>query len=141
NCTEYGHIEYLYPYADEGGNLHYEGVRVEPKYFRQRRPDGNGGWISNMDGVRRVLYRQPELLKADDVFIVEGEKDADALCVLGLTATTNAGGAGKWRLEYSLSFKPHQSVTILPDNDDAGRKHAQQVAESLSEKVTSLKVI
>ena len=74
--------------------LQFQAVRFEPKGFAQRRPDGNGGWIWNLDGVQRVLYRLPELLAADTadwVLIAEGEKDVDRLAELGFVATTNAG--------------------------------------------------
>ena len=54
--------------------------------------------------MERVLYRLPDVAAAVRqgrvVFVVEGEKDADALARLGLAATTNVGGAGKWRAEY-----------------------------------------
>jgi hypothetical protein len=33
-----------YDYQDEHGNLLLQVCRMEPKDFRQRRPDGNGGW-------------------------------------------------------------------------------------------------
>src|SRR5262249_38052441 len=82
-----------------------------------------------------------ELPKAETVYIVEGEKDADNLRAIGLTATCNAGGAGKWRPEYTDSFKLHQRVVILPDNDDAGRRHAKQVAESLAGYVRSVRIL
>jgi hypothetical protein len=90
-----------YPYLDEKGKLIYEVVRFYPKDFRIRRPDGQGGWIWNLEGVRRILYCLPEVLKAEKVYIVEGEKDAEALRNLGQAATTNPGGAGKWSSEYS----------------------------------------
>ena len=89
-----------YDYTDENGKLLFQTVRYEPKDFRQRRPDGNGGWIWNLKGVPRVLYRLPEVLKAQVVCVAEGEKDCDNLCKLGFTATTNPIGAGKWRVEY-----------------------------------------
>ena len=76
-----------YDYRDERGGCLYQVVRFEPKGFAQRRPDGNGGWIWNLDGVRQVPYRLPELLAADPdewVLIVEGEKDADRLAGFGL---------------------------------------------------------
>jgi hypothetical protein len=126
-----------YPYHDESGTLLYEVVRYEPKDFRQRKADGT--W--HLDGVRRVLYRLAELMKAETVYIVEGEKDVDTLRGIGLTATCNPGGAGKWRADYVEAFNAHQHVVILPDNDEPGRKHAQQVAESLYGKVVSLKVL
>jgi hypothetical protein len=122
-----------YDYTDEQGKLLYQAVRYEPKDFRQRKPDGNGGWAWKLDDVRRVPYRLPELLAADPdqwVFVVEGEKDVENLWRLGLVATTNAGGAGKWRGEYSKSLRARK-VCILPDNDKPGRDHAQHVLKSL----------
>jgi len=41
------------------------------------------------------------VLAAKSVLIVEGEKDVEAARKLGLVATCNSGGAGKWRDEYS----------------------------------------
>jgi hypothetical protein len=123
-----------YDYRDEAGNLLYQTVRYAPKDFRQRRPDRNGGWLWNLDGVQRVLYRLPELCQAaptDWVFVCEGEKDADRLAALGLTATTNPMGAGKWREEYADPLRGRR-VGLLPDHDEPGRKHAAQVAASLT---------
>ena len=54
-------IESVYPYEDEKGELQFEVVRYKPKGFSQRRPDGKGGYINNMQGVRRILYKLPEL--------------------------------------------------------------------------------
>jgi len=89
-----------YDYTDEAGELLYQVVRYDPKDFRQRKPDGAGGWVWNLKGIKPVLYRLPEVLKAvregRTVYICEGEKDVDALRALGLTATTNSGGAEKW---------------------------------------------
>ena len=65
--------------------------------FRQRRPDGNGGWIWKVAGIRQVPYRFPRVMAAEEVLIVEGEKDVHTAEALGYTATCNAGGAGKWR--------------------------------------------
>lgn len=122
-----------YDYRDEKRQLLFQVGRLEPKEFRQRRPDGKGAWIYNLDGVRRAPYRLPELVAAlvdERVFVPEGEKDADALAKLGLAATTNPGGAGKWRNEYNAHFKARR-VVILADNDAPGRKHARQVAHEL----------
>jgi len=128
-----------YPYADETGKLLFQNVRYEPKDFRQRRPDGNGGWAWNLDGVRRVLYRLPEVMAASDVLFVEGEKDADTGEALGLTSTTS-GGAESWRAEFSETLRGKR-ITIISDADVPGRKHAQRVAESLHSKAASVKVI
>jgi len=129
-----------YDYNDENGVILYQAVRLEPMDFRQRRPDGKGGWIWKLEEVRRVLYRLSEVLKADSVFICEGEKDCEALRSIGLTATTNPGGAGKWKDEYS-EFLQGKDVVILPDNDDPGRSHADQVAQSLQGKAKSIKIV
>jgi len=120
-----------YDYHDEGGRLLFQVVRFEPKDFRQRCPDGKG-WTWKLGTVRRVLYRLPDLQGKLTVYIVEGEKDADRLHALGFPGTTNAGGAGKWRPEYvrQLQAASIEHIVVLPDNDDAGRKHAADVART-----------
>lgn len=138
-----GPIVTSYDYRDERGELLYQVTRHDPKDFRQRKPDGTGGWKWSLGDVRRVLYRLPELIGADPdatVFIVEGEKDADALARAGLVATCNVGGAGKWRAEYGDCLKG-RDVVILPDNDQPGRNHADQVARALKGRARSVKVI
>jgi AAA domain len=129
-----GHLEKSYRYVNEAGELLFQVVRFEPKGFRQRRPDGRNGWIWNLNGTRRVLYRLPEVIEAlaleRPVFIVEGEKDADALWRLGIPATCNPGGAGKWRDEYSQIFKSGRAF-VVPDNDAPGASHAVAVAASI----------
>lgn len=124
-----------YDYHDERGNLLYQVVRLWPKSFRQRRPDAldPDGWSWKLGDVQRVLYRHLELGHADPeelVFVVEGEKDVNRLRALALTATCNAGGAGKWRPEYSETLRG-RDVVIVPDNDKPGAEHAEQVAKSL----------
>ncbi len=129
-----------YDYTDEQGNALYQVVRYEPKDFRQRRPDGKGGWIWNLEGVRLVPYRLPEVLKAKSVIVTEGEKDVETLREWGLTATTNAQGAGKWRQEYNEHFKGRR-VAVLPDNDEPGRKHAETVAWAIHGIAESVRVV
>lgn len=139
-----GQIVATYPYRDESGNVLFEVVRFEPKDFRQRRPDGHGGWTWKLNGVPRILYRLPELLKADPaavVLIAEGEKDADALAALGLVATTNPGGAGKWGRLSGDSPLHGRRVVILPDRDAPGRAHALDVATRLHGRAASVKII
>jgi AAA domain/Homeodomain-like domain len=127
-----------YRYANESGQTLFEVIREIPKAFKQRRPDGKGGWIWRLDGVRRVLYNLPALAGADLVFIVEGEKDVESARVLGLVATCNPGGAGKWKDEYSGALVG-KKVVIVPDADEPGRRHGQQVAASLVHRAASIK--
>jgi hypothetical protein len=129
-------IAATYSYRDIEGKLLFEVVRrSNPKGFLQRRPDGAGGWLWKLNGTPRVLYRLPEIAAAIQqgrtIYLVEGEKDADNLVQLGLPATTNPGGAGKWRVSYSDSLRGAH-VAILPDNDPPGRQHAEMVARALS---------
>lgn len=128
-----------YSYTDENGKELFQCCRMEPKDFRQRRRE-NGKWISNLNGVRRVLYRLPEVVKAQQVLLVEGEKDADNAAALGFVATTCPMGGGKWREEYS-EFLMAKDVVIFPDNDETGKKHAAQVARSLAGKALSVRIV
>jgi 5S rRNA maturation endonuclease (ribonuclease M5) len=134
-------IEAVYDYTDEAGTLLFQTVRYDPKDFRQRRPDGNGGWIYEMKGVKRVLYRLPEVSKATSVLVVEGEKDCETARRLCLIGTTNPhGSAGKWREEYSECLRGKR-VAIIADADEPGQKHARDVARSLVGVATSIKLI
>lgn len=133
-----------YDYHDTTGAMVFQTVRYVPKDFSQRRPDGNGGWVWNLDGVPRVLYQLPELLAADPnepVYVVEGEKDCDHLAALGLVATTNPQGAGKWKSLADDSALNGRRVVILQDRDDAGRKHAQDVAKRLTGKAAEVRIV
>jgi len=133
-----------YDYTDDAGALLYQVVRKEPKGFSQRRPDGAGGWIWKLDGVATTLYRLPELLQAvaaeDPVYIVEGEKDADALHRAGCVASCNSGGAGKWGPHLSKYLRNVSDVRIIADRDAPGYRHAVQVAASLRSVGASVRV-
>lgn len=140
-------ITEVYDYQDEAGCLLFQTVRyVNPKDFKQRRPDGKGGWLWTLAGVARVLYHLPELLAAaradvaQTVFVPEGEKDVDNLRRLGLVATCNPMGAGKWRREYNEALRG-RVVCVLPDNDEPGAAHAREVARTLTGVATSVKLL
>jgi Protein of unknown function (DUF3987) len=141
-----------YDYTDLNGKLLFQVVRYEPKSFRQRRPDGDGGWVWNMSGIERVLYKLPDVVAVvrsarrspDDpawaIFLTEGEKDAEAIEGLGLVGSSASGGAGKWRDEYVPSLEGGR-VVVIADKDEPGRNDATTKAASLCGKVRSLKVI
>lgn len=122
-----------YDYNDRAGQLVYQAVRFEPKDFRQRRPNGGGGWLWNMKGVERIPYRLNELQGYTTLYIAEGEKDVDALWGRGLPATTNIGGAGKWKDADTIVLRDLgvQKCILLPDNDPPGKKHMLAVEQSL----------
>ena len=108
----------------------FEVVRYSPKDFRQRRPDGRGGYVWNIQGVKPRLYHLADLAGCDRVVVAEGEKDVDRLRSLSVPATCNAGGAGKWRPEYSEQLKNAgvRHIVVVPDADEQGRKHGEAVA-------------
>lgn len=133
-----------YDYVDEAGELLYQAVRYEPKEFKQRQPGPDGGWVWNLRGVRLEPYRLPSLLANIEggrtIYIVEGEKDADNLIAVGLPATCNAMGAGKWQAEFARYFEG-ADVVVIPDNDASGRSHAQQVARNLASVARSVRFL
>lgn len=135
-----------YDYTDPDGKTVFQVCRYEPKTFKQRRPDPSkpDGWAWDMRGVNRVLYRLPGVLEAvaagRAVFIVEGEKDADTLAALGLCATCNAGGAGKWQPGYTAALAGAK-VCIIPDKDGPGRNHAALIQAALTGKAAFVQVV
>jgi hypothetical protein len=136
-------MEETYDYVDAAGRLLFQVVRFSPKAFSQRRRDGSGGWVWNLDGTERVLYQLPRLLASDPdttIFVVEGEKGADRLASVGLTATTNPQGARKWCQEYTVALAG-RPVVLVPDNDMEGREHMQQVAAELRGIADSVKLL
>ena len=132
-----------YDYQDADGTLIMQVARMPNKQFRQRKPDGHGGWNWSVKGCKVVPYRLPDIHQADPsktVYVVEGEKDADRLASLGLLATCNSGGAGKWKSDHA-SFLAGRNVVILPDNDAAGLSHADKVMDSLEGVAESVRIV
>lgn len=147
-----------YDYFDAEGILAYQVCRMEwtenkvlKKTFLQRRPDGEGGFSWKTKGLKKIMYRLPEILAAPKdkpILIVEGEKQVDFLRELGFVATCNTGGAGKWLKTYGKVFKD-RDVIVIPDADlpnektgkIVGAKHAVEVADSCLEYASSVHVV
>lgn len=129
-----------YVYTDLDGKPLFRVCRTKPKWFFQERYE-SGKWLTGLGDVKPVLYNLPAILKAkDEVYVVEGEKDADRLNLKGFIATTCPMGAGKWRDEYNPIFEG-KTVYILPDNDPPGDKHGQEVARSVFPFAKEVKII
>jgi KaiC/GvpD/RAD55 family RecA-like ATPase len=133
-------IQATYDYTSPNGALLYQVVRFAGKDFRQRRPDGQGGWRWGLGGCETVPYRLPQVVDSQFVAIVEGEKDVHTLERLGMVATCNSGGAGNFKSELVQWFKG-RDIGIFPDNDDPGRAHALKVAALLAPVAKSLRVV
>jgi hypothetical protein len=127
-------IQTVYDYHSHDGTLRYQVVRYHPKDFRQRQPDGTG-YRWNLKGVTRLPYQLPKLQGVKAVVIAEGEADCDTLWNVGLPATTNAGGAGKWDASHTKALVDCgvKRVAVIADNDEAGKTHADTVATSCLE--------
>ena len=60
----------------------------------------------------------------------EGGKDVELAWCNGLLITFNVGGAANWKDELN-QYLGGRTVCIVPDNDEAGEKHARKVHASL----------
>lgn len=147
-------LEACYDYVDELGEVLYQVLRYRlasgKKDFRQRRPDGRGGWVYDLEGTRRILYQLPYIIKhhTSMIFIVEGEKDADRLNMLfkagkvKAIATTSAQGSndtGRWE-SYAESLRDRNCV-VIPDSDPTGMRHARGVCGYLHGVASSVKLV
>jgi DNA primase len=84
----------------------------------------------------------PEVLKAQTVYLPEGEKDVHTLENWGLVASCNAGGSGNRGLYAGWTkYFRDRHIVILPDNDGLGRKHAAAVATDLLSVAVSVRVL
>lgn len=145
---ERGVVAARYSYTDEKGALLAQKTRWEKTVDGKRVKTFTWGhqeenrWKPGRNGMA-VPYRLPELVRAETVFLCEGEKDADNLSIRGLAATCTPDGAGngsKWRDSYTPYFAG-KTVYILQDNDDVGKKFAQLEAEKLFPVAKEVKVL
>jgi hypothetical protein len=132
-----------YLYEDASGRPYHRVRRTSTKQFPQSHWDG-GKWIKGAPPNGPEPYRLPQLLAAapdEPVHITEGEKDANTLAALGLVATTNPGGAGKWSDRLNRWFEGRKLIYVHEDNDQFGFSHAQLVARNLAPLVGELRIV
>lgn len=120
-----------YKYYTADNNLAYTKIRYDKsdgkKTFSFIQPNGK----KSINGIEKVLYNLPAVIKADTVYIVEGEKCADAVINQGFVATTLCTGANsKWEISYK-QYLEDKNIIILPDNDKPGLKYAKMLKEHL----------
>jgi len=137
-------IEKTWDYRDSDGTLLFQEIRFFGKQTRFRKPSpfGTKEWVWNIQNVKRVLYRQNELMNhsSSDLYVVEGPKDVDSLVNIGLNATTSPLGAKSWKSEYAQIIRKF-NIIVIPDNDDDGKYYANAVSSSLAGLAPSVKVL
>lgn len=133
----------IYTYTDEHDRPVHRITRGVDKSFSVQHFE-NGKWVRGCGKGVRYPYRLPQLKRAisnrETVYIVEGEKDVESARRVGLVATCNLFGAGKWQSSLNPWFKG-ASVTIIADRDIAGYKHAETIRDALSSVAHDVRVV
>ena len=140
----------MWPYHDAAGNPVGLVVRWDLPEGKDVRavwllPDGSG-WVWKGLPKPLPLYHLPELVATKPggrVWVVEGEKTAEAARALGLVATTSVGGAKRAK---GADWGPTAGLELVisPDRDTAGDDYAADVtglalaAGALSVRVVNL---
>ena len=144
-----GEVTAIYDYRDQDDKYLYSKIRF-------RDPEGKkeirfvrinyrfGSFEAGRGGLDPTLYQLPELIRSIEagypVYIVEGEKDVHTLRDQLHYRATTAGAAGDWKRDYAKYFKGAM-VVILPDNDEPGRKAAEEIRHDLLEYAYQVKVV
>jgi hypothetical protein len=127
---DYGTLVESYDYQDEAGTVIFRVDRRKlkngKKTFIQKHADPNSpyGWSYGVSsaGVNKIPFRLPRIVAAaksgKNVVVLEGEKDVLAIEKrLGVVATCNPGGAGKWLAGWGKYFIGCKGVLIVADKD------------------------
>ncbi|MCX5985137.1 MAG: phage/plasmid primase, P4 family [Chloroflexi bacterium] len=145
------HVCY-YTYTDAEGNPRHRVERREAigadgrkrKEFPQSHWTGSS-WAPGVPEAKVpflcLYYLQDIARTAQDgnaVWYCEGEKDADRLHQEGLVATTNAKSS---LARLDVTPLTGRTVIIFVDNDDAGRKIAEEVATRVAPVAASVRVL
>lgn len=143
-----------YDYVDLEGTIVQQVFREEcsikahpAKRFTQAFLDKSTGEMVNKkpEGFIPTLYRLADVVEAikagRNVYLVEGEKDADTAAANKLVATTNAQGSGAFPAELASWFVGHEAqgeslqsrVRVVADRDLAGYRRAASLYRLLTE--------
>jgi hypothetical protein len=142
-------LENEWEYKDEQGETLFVKRRFKTntekgKTYSLHKVDAAGRRQGTMTGARIVPYRLPELLNAREagraIYLVEGEKAADALVSIGAIATTSHAGAGHWPADITQYFTG-AVVIVVPDCDAPGWKYAKRVVEALLPVAKAIRVL
>ena len=132
-------LEKEWLYRSEDGDIlftkrRYKTSDAKGKTYSIHRVDSTGKRIAGLKDTRIVPYQLPELLDAKTagraIYLVEGEKAADALISIGAIATTSHTGAGSWPAEITQYFAG-ANIVVIPDHDEPGRSYAKRAIQNL----------
>ncbi len=138
--------------SDEPTTYHYKDATgaIVGVVLRWDRSDGekeirqlsvsSAGWVTTAMAGPRPLYQLPDLLAAEIVFVVEGEKTVQAVESFGLVATTSAGGSSA-PAKSDWSVFNGKTVVIIADHDEPGRKYRDKVASLIAEQSPSATIM
>ncbi len=135
-------------YHDKAGNPL---VKIEKrrnnkgeKYYPQYHYTSDGKWEKGVkDYINREdipIYRYKEIRDSieseETIWIVEGEKCADHLWKMGISATTNIGGAGSrpgnnWKQSDTACLDGAKEIILVPDQNKPGIQHMDVVYQKL----------
>ena len=142
-------LEQEWEYKDEQGETLFVKRRFKTntekgKTYSLHKVDAAGNRKGSMTGARIVPYRLPELINAREagraIYLVEGEKAADALVSIGAIATTSHAGASHWPADITQYFTG-AVVIVVPDCDLPGWKYARRVVEALLPVAKAIRVL
>lgn len=114
-------------------DYHYPGGRRV-----HRKPGKNFPQSGNKDTDRSLFGSDKITDTTTTVYVVEGEKDVEAVQAAGGVGVCSAMGAGKAH-HADWSVLDGKTVIVVPDRDDPGRKHAAAIVaivENIAESVT-----
>jgi Protein of unknown function (DUF3631) len=136
----YQNVRYRLVHAD-GTTLVMSGKGKPDKTFRLRRKEG-GRWVFGLGKIAQVPYKLPDLiasLAADrtiPVLVPEGEAKVDLLHQWGIPATQIAKGTK----DYAEFFRD-ADVILVPDKDDTGFAHINEIGAALSSIACRVRVL
>jgi len=141
-------FDHEWEYQDENKTTVFVKQRLKigesGKTYRLYKVDADGRRHTTLGDARIVPYNLPEMLDAKSagriIYLVEGEKAADALATLKVTATTAHTGAGSWP-EAITEYFAGANVVILPDNDLPGWRYAQKAVDAILPIAKNVKVV
>lgn len=144
----YGKPDKIYRYQDEASVTLFCVCRFEGKGKDGEKTFAqclSGGLTWSVKDARIVLYNLPGIKASPYAYLCEGEKPCEALVNQGIPATTTPMGSGsleKLQAEHKiLDPLAGKEVIILPDNDEAGRKYADQAAAFLYGKAKEVRIV